>query len=543
MSQLNLSRKINFSFSKNQPLIENSIIVAFLFFGFVGILHHEMWRDEFQAWLLARDSGSLIELFQNMRYEGHPGLWHLCLYGLTQITHNPMIMQIFHLFISVIIVTLIVKFSPFYPLHKFLLSFGYYFFYEYTIISRNYNLGVLFVFLFCVIYSKGKVKPIILATVLALMANTNVFAFILSLALSLTLVDYFYSQIKANKLNKQKIFISLSILISGWGISLLQFIRLFIWRISRQEKLIYSTIQSAPENIQNNSYLLEQAKYLGKVFINIWRSYVPIPLHINNHFWNTNILTYNPIMSSIAGISIGAIIAAIASIPILLIFINKFYHKRLILTIYLFGTGSILAFNYLIFKGFMRHKGYLFILLIACLWIFKKELLEKHNFILKHKSERRFRNPFLTVILSLHLLAGIHAYSIDLFYPFSVGRETARYIQDNNLDRLTIVGQQYKQAAVLSGYLDKQIYYPDRDEFGSFWTITTKMKDIKIIQGLIRDNPHETLLVLTYKLKSDSIFPPNINITELKRFVEPTITDERSFYIYTAREIEPSLKN
>ena len=109
MSQLNLPLKIDFSFSKNQALIENSIIIAFIFFGLVGILHHEIWRDEFQAWLLARDSASLIELFQNMRYEGHPGLWHLCLYGLTRITHNPLIMQIFHLSVSVFIVSLIVK--------------------------------------------------------------------------------------------------------------------------------------------------------------------------------------------------------------------------------------------------------------------------------------------------------------------------------------------------------------------------------------------------------------------------------------------------
>jgi hypothetical protein len=536
MSQLNLPKNIDFSFSKNQALIENSIIIAFLLFGLVGILHHEIWRDEFQAWLLARDSASLIELFHNMQYEGHPGLWHLCLYGLSRITHNPLIMQIFHLSISVVIVSLIVKFSPFSPLHKFLLSFGYYFFYEYTIISRNYNLGVLFIILFCVIYSKNKVKPILLATVLALMANTNVFAFILSFAFALTLIDSFYSQIKANKLNKSKIFISLFILISGWGLSFLQIIRPVI----SQEKLI-RPIQSSAEQIQSSSSLFQELETLGKIVTDIWRSYIPIPYQLNNNFWNTNILIHSNIFPTVGGISLGVFIAALGSFILLLISIKILAQKRLVLTLYLFGTGSIMAFSYLIFHGVMRHRGHLFILLIACLWILKKELLKQHNLTSVQRTENRFRNQFLTAILSIHLLAGVHAYSIDLFYPFSVGRETAQYIQDNNLDKLTIVGQRDRQASVLSGYLGQQIYYPETGEFGSFWTVQTQVKDIKMIEGLIRDNPNETLLVLNYQLKSDSVFPPDIKITELKRFVEPTIEPfEKSFYIYTAREIEPS---
>jgi hypothetical protein len=98
------------------------------------------------------------------------------------------------------------------------------------------------------------------------------------------------------------------------------------------------------------------------------------------------------------------------------------------------------------------------------------------------------------------------------------------------------VGQRYRQASVLSGYLDKQIYYPDLGEFGSFWTVQTPMKDIQTITGLIRENSNDTLLVLTYPLKSDSTFPADIKITELKRFVKPTIENfERSFYVYTAR--------
>ena len=38
-------------------------LCLFVLLGLIGILHHEMWRDELEIWLLARDSGSMRELF------------------------------------------------------------------------------------------------------------------------------------------------------------------------------------------------------------------------------------------------------------------------------------------------------------------------------------------------------------------------------------------------------------------------------------------------------------------------------------------------
>ena len=69
---------------------------AFGLIAFFLIQSHEMWRDELQAWLLARDSISITELFQNLKYEGHPGLWHLLLYPLTRISKIHESMQLLH---------------------------------------------------------------------------------------------------------------------------------------------------------------------------------------------------------------------------------------------------------------------------------------------------------------------------------------------------------------------------------------------------------------------------------------------------------------
>src|SRR5215510_31505 len=90
-------------------------VVTLLFFALTlwGILHHEMWRDELQAWLVARDSQSLLDLIHNVRYERSPALWQICLRLLTYFTINPIAMQLFHLGVATASIFFFVKYSPF----------------------------------------------------------------------------------------------------------------------------------------------------------------------------------------------------------------------------------------------------------------------------------------------------------------------------------------------------------------------------------------------------------------------------------------------
>src|SRR5207302_6171201 len=114
-----------------------------------ALTRHPMWLDEAQAWCVARDAHSLRELFWNMRYDGHPALWYLCLFGVTRLTHNPVAMQILHVTIATMTVALIAWRSPFAPFERWLLAFGYLFAFEYAVISRGYAVGVFLVFMIC----------------------------------------------------------------------------------------------------------------------------------------------------------------------------------------------------------------------------------------------------------------------------------------------------------------------------------------------------------------------------------------------------------
>jgi hypothetical protein len=73
------------------------ITLGYFIIALIGVLHHEMWRDEFQAYLVSRDSHSFAELVANNKYEGHPLLWYTLLYWLTAFTENPLALQFLNL--------------------------------------------------------------------------------------------------------------------------------------------------------------------------------------------------------------------------------------------------------------------------------------------------------------------------------------------------------------------------------------------------------------------------------------------------------------
>jgi hypothetical protein len=153
-----------------------------------------MWRDEIQAWLLARDSPSFIALFRNLKYEGHPGLWYVCLKLLIRITQSPIIMQSFHLLITAASVYLFARYSPFTRVQKILFSFGYFSIYEYSVVCRNYVIGVLLLCILCVMFRQRYIKFISFSLILFLLAHTSVIALIIAISIGFALfLDFLFN--------------------------------------------------------------------------------------------------------------------------------------------------------------------------------------------------------------------------------------------------------------------------------------------------------------------------------------------------------------
>ncbi|MDP1801585.1 MAG: hypothetical protein Q8L81_09545, partial [Bacteroidota bacterium] len=124
---------------QNSTFLFCAVIALFHFFlGLIGILNHEIWSDEAHHFLLARDSSTLFELYKNAAYDGHPLLWDTLLFFITRFSSSVIYMQLLNIIIMLGTVFLFLKHAPFKKIISVLIVFGYFFIYEYHIISRNY---------------------------------------------------------------------------------------------------------------------------------------------------------------------------------------------------------------------------------------------------------------------------------------------------------------------------------------------------------------------------------------------------------------------
>jgi hypothetical protein len=452
-----------------------------LFLGLLVILHHEMWRDELQAWRIATGSRTLSELFQNARYEGHPPVWYLCLYALSRFSDNPLIMQLFHLGVGVAAIFVLCRYAPFTRFQKACLSFGYFFFFEYLIVSRNYALGVCALFLFCAVHSRRPERVLIAALLLAVMINTSAFGAIIALMFGSWLIIELFT--RRQMLSFRSVGAALAVLIIALGVA---------------------GMQSAPPSDNSPRMLTWNTTLIGasleKTVSSIWRSYVPLPLHLP-HFWNTNVLDEMP------PVRVGHLVIEARDVqPVLslgLLVFSAFLLMRTpsVMLLYTVATGGLLLFLHLKVNHGIRHPGHVFVVFVGCLWL----ALSKVSFQ-RPGMAHRASAILLTLLFAAGAVAGGLAAATDLVYPFSASRDTAEFIERHGLTDTAMIGSGYAMAAAVAGYLNHPVYYPENRQTGTFirWrekrTRVTPADVLRMAEEQSRQHHSDILLILTYEL-------------------------------------------
>jgi hypothetical protein len=498
---------------------ESFLLLVFFVLGLLGILNHAMWRDELNGWLIARDSPSLTDFWNNIRYEGHPILWYACLYLLNQITQNAIAMQLFHLLLATMGMGLFIYFSPFSRLQKLLFTLGYLPIYEYLLISRNYAIGVLFLFAFCTFFKSRKKSYLGLAMILALLANTNAYCLLIIIALTITLIfeyivsKYINLEIKINASLQNALF-SLLIVLLGISLSVI---------------LLMPPTDSTLQGGADQWFLQWDFHRFNQALTRIWNSYILVLVPGDSK---------PPDVFLFALISLG-ILAFVTTI---------FLEYPIILCFYLMGTGGIILFTYLKFLGSARHYGHLYLILITAFWL-SQYYSPSHiltQFIFKIPENfipiitrwlnwtKKYKVTFLMIILYAQLAAGIVSFCRDIFLPYSASRETAQYIQAKGWQDRFIIGSEDFAISPISGYLQKKIYYPESEKQGSFVLFNQQRKivnDQEIldqVQKLIDQNPKPLLLILNRKLDAAS---SGLTVEPLKEFTRSFIGNE-TYYLY-----------
>jgi hypothetical protein len=526
--------------------------LAFLLLGFVGILNHEIWRDEAQAWLIAIHSPSLPALFDVLHYEGHPALWYLCLRLIGAFTHHPVAMQLFHLTIAAAVVYVFVQFSPFTRLQKLLFTFGYYPLFEYGLVSRSYSLGILMLFLFCSCFRNRTRGYILMSVLLALLANTSAYGSILAICLAAALcfeplMERWLARsdqpsVRAISVPKWNLAVSAVIFSIGIIIAIGQILPPLDYLTSYFHDRSFQGSETSINNTQvhslfNAAELIDTLKNevfeITRTIVTIWKSYVPISeLSIDNYdFWNENFLM---------GDNVGLKMLAVVLSLLLLGFCSLlFIEKPVVLFIYLSGTLGILLFIHKVFYGALRHHGHLFLLLLVCLWLsqYYPKQFKKLKLIQLTHGLRKQEHTFLVAILSIHVIAGLFSWGMDVIHPFSASKEVAAYIQSQPLQPSLIIGSEDKKMTPIAAWLNRDIYYLESDRLGNYIHLEQRSpinpEDILSAAYQVVDaNQTDALLILSRQLPTAQ--PSDNRLTFLSSFDRSLVSLE-TYFLYWMR--------
>jgi hypothetical protein len=497
--------------SKENGYFSLSLTSIYCLFEVISVKHHASWSDELQIWMLARHSHSIPELLYLKRYEGHPDLWYVLVYYISRVTANPAGMQILHLLIACITVFIVSQYAPFTRLQKVLFAFGYFTFFEYAAISRNYALGVLFVFAFCAVYRTGPQKRYALLSIfLSLLAQTNVYGLIIAVALLSIMLGEIVSSASPREFippGSRQAMLPAALLVGA---------------------ICFSCFSMWPPADAGLDFTRKPLLYTVTM---ISRSFIPIP-RITLNFWNSNIL-HTPEL-------------AILSIALVVISVCLFLRRPPVLIGYCLGTCALFLFKYFVHFGFLRHDGHAFVLFLACLWIYssypnRPMKSPRLNAICEWCENHR--DGALTGLLGVQVIGGVIASALAFSAPFSRGQDVAHYMTAKHIEKMFIVGDVDNSASTIAAYLDRDIFYLRGNRQGSYilWDRKRLAQPAQTAIGLAKqkavERKQDVVVLLNYPLDLTALDP---DVTQLAFFGNAVEVNE-NYYLYLIR-YKPSVR-
>lgn len=405
-------------------------MAGFLAFAAAGAAGHEMWRDEHHAWLLARDAASPLEVIRNLEWDMTPPVWHLVLWVVTRFTHDPAAMQVVNLVFAAMAAWLVLRFAPFEPPVRVLVVFGYHLAYEYAAISRVYALGALLIFAICALWPTREERPVTIGVLLVLLANTpSLYGAIAAGFFVLLLLI----ELRTRPGTRRDALITIAIGGAGILLALAQ-------AMPRSDNPFAQGKMTA-------AFEPERVARLAELVVKV---VVPIPDASVYQWWSSNV---------IAGrlVALDFVLAAVCLG--LLAFLLRRHAAPLVA--WAAVTTAVLFAGYQGFFLSVRHGSFIAVMFIAALWIGLRARPDAQP--------ERAERVVLVALLAVWVAGAVVALAKELQTEFTAVDAAARYLRDENLDRMPIAGANDFVVASLASVLDlDRIYYPQKNGWGTF---------------------------------------------------------------------------
>lgn len=441
-------------------------IISYSIITLILIFYHENWRDEAQSWLIVRDL-NFIDLFKQLKYEGHPCLWYLILFPFAKLGFPYITENLISWIIMIITVWIVLKKSPFDKWIKIVFILTSPFIYLYPIISRSYCLIAFAIVLIATTYKRRKEKPIqyILSIILLSYTHVIMFGLVGILYLRFFIEELIIKFSKKSKQQKNKIIISLVITIVSLALLFIQL------------------VGSLQKNANVNS----------SITINI----NSIKDMLNNFVNILGILFYPKAKYPIMIIIIAIFIYELVKYPknALTIFIAIFYQ----LFIYTF-----------IYSASEQKVATIILIILLFYWLQIEE---------KNKSER---NIYLEIMLLILLVSNIICSTLlierEIKYNYSDAKDTAQYINKNIDEGIFICSHLPISSAIIPYTETKDYWSPHFEKYFSYitWDSQNEMQNYIPIDLIISninkkfENQEDIYFIYCY----------NWNEENLKIFIE-----------------------
>ena len=467
-------------------------LLAYLLVTGIVLFKHEPWRDEAQAWLIARDV-SFFHIFRQVSYEGTAALWHVMLVPLAKSGLPYVSAFILHLALAAAAVMILLLYAPFSRMTKVLFAFSYYMAYEYAIIARNYNLTILLLFALAALHAKRFQRPMLYAGLVFLLFNTNLHSGFVAVAILLLFAWEFFQR----PVRPAGGYAAMVIMVLGGVAAFLQ-------------------LRPAPDAVQTRWF--EQF-----------------------NFWAPPFILSNAFFARFPGNN------AVAALFVLAAALIALSRKPAPFFVILFSYTGL--FYTLLFQryGSERHHGLVLIFLVFALWLAdhyeQTDWFKLKNALLAKLADSGLLTGTCMVVLNVCLAASVisalGAWGAEYFVMFSGAKDMANHIKKNHLEDRTIVAHFSSAGAALLPFLPgKKFWYPDVEAFGTYITWnkqqneTGRMSDPEAIARARRAFPNDRtmLLLLSRPLKD----PQQYGFALMYNTSPEVIRDrgEETFYLY-----------
>ena len=385
---------------------------------------HELTGDEVHTWNIVKGSATFPELIHNSRYEGHPPDWYALLWPLSRLTHDAGAIQILHWAIASGVAFLILFQSPLPLPARLLVPFGYYFLFEYAILSRNYAIGVLLGCGICVVLGrKDREGTFPYYLLLFGMSNAHLLAAVLAGSLHLCVLLRMHQRGRTRGALFRHAFLGALVLLPC-------------------AYFIFPPADSALNAASwRAKWSAQQVLAFGQVPL---RSFLPVPAWWNHNFWNTQVLLEArnsfPVFRLVNRLVVVLILGAACFVlwkrtPSLLLFGANF------------GVSFVVAAAAFPLTT-ARYSGFLYIGFVLALWLACAEV-----------SLSRGRAFFVHLLLVVQVVAGLFAAWKDVREPFSNLFRIVDLVREVPPDSRLVTD--YWTMNAYSAFVDKPIYCVD----------------------------------------------------------------------------------